>query len=107
MSTWVPRSALRSSERRAVAEAVRGAIALSLIVELDECFWFGDEAATCRAVALHAKGQADIAHYKIDGQQLAIRLRTVWFVEPFPHLVEAERLRHPEPHCEDHCLRQF
>jgi hypothetical protein len=39
-------------------------IALSLIAELDECFWFGDEAATCRAVALHAKliQETDLAY---------------------------------------------
>ena len=30
-------------------------IPLSLIHELDACFWFSDQAATCRAVALHAK----------------------------------------------------
>ena len=28
---------------------------LSQIAELDECFWFQDEPATCRAVALHAR----------------------------------------------------
>lgn len=39
-------------------------IPLSSIAELDECFWFGSEAASCRAVALHAKlmQQADLAH---------------------------------------------
>lgn len=39
-------------------------LALSLIGELDECFWFGDEPATCRAVALHAKliEETDLTH---------------------------------------------
>lgn len=30
-------------------------VPLSQIRELDECFWFQGEPATCRAVALHAK----------------------------------------------------
>ena len=30
-------------------------VPLSRIAELDECFWFEGEPATCRAVALHAK----------------------------------------------------
>jgi hypothetical protein len=30
-------------------------VPLSQIAELDECFWFQGEPATCRAVALHAK----------------------------------------------------
>jgi hypothetical protein len=39
-------------------------VPLSRIAELDECFWFGDERATCRAVALHAKliHETDLAH---------------------------------------------
>jgi hypothetical protein len=39
-------------------------IDLSLIAELDECFWFGDETATCRAVASHAKliQETDLAY---------------------------------------------
>jgi len=39
-------------------------IALSRIGELDEPFWFGEEPATCRAVALHAKliQEADLAY---------------------------------------------
>jgi hypothetical protein len=30
-------------------------VALSSIAELDECFWFEGDAATCRAVALHTR----------------------------------------------------
>lgn len=30
-------------------------VPLSSIAELDECFWFENEQATCRAIALHAK----------------------------------------------------
>jgi hypothetical protein len=39
-------------------------VPLSRIAELDESFWFGDERATCRAVALHAKliQETDLAH---------------------------------------------
>lgn len=39
-------------------------IPLSHIHELDERFWFGDEPATCRAVALHAQliQQTDLAY---------------------------------------------
>ena len=39
-------------------------IALSLIAELDECFWFAGEAPTSRAVALHAKliQETDLAY---------------------------------------------
>lgn len=39
-------------------------VALSLIGELDECFWFAEAAATCRAVALHAKliDETDLRH---------------------------------------------
>jgi hypothetical protein len=39
-------------------------VPLSRIAELDECFWFGDERPTCRAVALHAKliQETDLAH---------------------------------------------
>jgi len=39
-------------------------IHLSRIRELDECFWFGNEPATCRAVALHTKliQQTDLAY---------------------------------------------
>lgn len=38
-------------------------VLLSRIHELDECFWFGDEPATCRAVAHHAQliQQTDLA----------------------------------------------
>jgi hypothetical protein len=37
---------------------------LSLIGELDECFWFGHEPATCRAIALHSKliHETDLAY---------------------------------------------
>jgi hypothetical protein len=39
-------------------------VPLSRIAELDECFWFGDERATCRGVALHAKliHETDLAY---------------------------------------------
>jgi len=39
-------------------------IPLSRIRELDECFWFGDKPATCRAVTLHAKliNETDLAY---------------------------------------------
>ena|SRR5688572_24729881 len=39
-------------------------VSLSRIHELDECFWFSDEIATCRAVALHAKlmQETDLAY---------------------------------------------
>jgi hypothetical protein len=39
-------------------------IPLSSIGELDECFWFGKEPVTCRAVALHAKliQETDLAY---------------------------------------------
>ena len=39
-------------------------IPLSRIRELDECFWFDDQPATCRAVALHAKliQETDLAY---------------------------------------------
>jgi len=39
-------------------------IPLSRIHELDECFWFGDEPATCRAVTVHAKliEETDLAY---------------------------------------------
>lgn len=39
-------------------------VPLSLIGELDECFWFGDEPATCRAIALHSKliQETDLAY---------------------------------------------
>jgi hypothetical protein len=37
---------------------------LARIAELDECFWFAGETATCRAVALHALliNQTDLSH---------------------------------------------
>jgi len=40
------------------------AVPLASIGELDECFWFESEPATCRAVALHAKliQNTDLAH---------------------------------------------
>jgi hypothetical protein len=40
------------------------AVSLSSIGELDECFWFEGEPATCRAVSLHAKLilEADLAY---------------------------------------------
>jgi hypothetical protein len=39
-------------------------VPLSRISELDECFWFDGEPATCRAIALHAKlmQETDLAH---------------------------------------------
>ena len=39
-------------------------IPLALIQELDECFWFGDKPATCRAVTLHARliRETDLAY---------------------------------------------
>ena len=39
-------------------------VPLSRIAELDECFWFDGEPATCRAIALHAKlmQETDLAH---------------------------------------------
>jgi hypothetical protein len=39
-------------------------VPLSSISELDECFWFEGEPATCRAIALHAKliQETDLAH---------------------------------------------
>ena len=39
-------------------------IPLSVIQELDECFWFADEPATCRAVTLHARliRETDLAY---------------------------------------------
>ena len=39
-------------------------IPLSRLQELDECFWFGDEPATCRAVTLHARliRESDLAY---------------------------------------------
>jgi hypothetical protein len=40
------------------------AVSLASIRELDECFWFGGEPATCRAVTLHAKliQETDLGH---------------------------------------------
>ena len=39
-------------------------LSLSLIRELDECFWFEGTNPTCREVALHAKliGETDLKH---------------------------------------------
>ena len=82
---------------------------LSQIAELDECFWFQGEPATCRAVALHAKliQEVDPAHPIIlsssgrvmDGMHRVCRallenrsaLPAVQFVEdPKPDFIDAD-----------------
>ena len=82
---------------------------LSQIAELDECFWFQGEPATCRAVALHARliQEVDPAHPIIlsssgrvmDGMHRVCRallenrsvISAVQFVEdPKPDFIDAD-----------------
>jgi len=93
-------------------------IRLSLIRELDECFWFGDEPATCRAVVLHAQliEETDLIHPIIlcssgrvmDGMHRVCKalsranaaVDSVQFTtDPQPDYVDADidALRHDEP----------